>query len=583
MNSGNRSEFPEKPRIYRPLGLELIFHPLGDCTEKKSATFAEAIRRVLASDKSGEAHLVCPYLSCQVVSHIIHNRVFRLVTDIQACFEAGADEPLATFFEEHMDKVRHMPGVHAKVVTTNRAALLGSANFTRSGLGARDEMGCLIDDVYLVRTLRDWFDSLWYASRPLQKQDVLSSRNRPLRRYDTVGTESICSSKALHHPARSIGWMEPGDVFTSLEHLERDSSEATPSVVTVRREREALVAQLKKLANSRAQANIIVRLLAQALELSGLSLEDGRLHLNFGKRPICVSINQRYVAWCSVEKHIPQFGFILDSSEMANRTIHLLPGSWAGNFLKRGTDDLPTLHVPLEQLSQVSLEVLDSWRRAIRIEVDRRRRDGRPWISGYRKHIRPYLFYVLRDESLREEILQGAFPDDKILPTLLTSTSRVEYECWWLGVNNGPHGHIRLDDMQDFLSNAQKTFTWPIGKSKPKRLYGQMRFGDHVLLWVGHGRNPCWGIIGHARVVHVADDEIVLDEYVRFSSPIAPYPLGQPQETENVKFLRETFGADFVPLGDVMRAVYGTKRTPPITISPVNRAVFQSVLKFTES
>ncbi len=411
MHPESRSALPEGQHAHRPLELELVFHPLGDCTKEESTAFAEATRRVLDADKVGEVHIVCPYLSSQIVSAIVKDRAFRLVTDIQACFDAGADEPLASFFEGHMDKVRHMPGVHAKVVTTKRAALFGSANLTQSGFGARDEMGCLIYDAHLIRTLRDWFDTLWYASRYIRDQDIMLSRHRPPRRHDTFGAESIRCGEIEPQPARSIGWLASRGGFATLERFEHDDGAAAPHETTIPEEREALVAQLKDLAAYHAQADTILGLLAKALDISGLPLDDGRLHLNFGKNPICVNINQRYVAWCSVERRVRQFGFILDSRDVASDATRLLEGSWSGSFRKRGTEDLPTLHVPLAQLSRLPLAVLDSWQRAIRIEVDRRRRDGRPWTSSYRKHMRPYLFGVLRNERLREEILRRAFPD----------------------------------------------------------------------------------------------------------------------------------------------------------------------------
>jgi hypothetical protein len=43
--------------------------------------------------------------------------------------------------------------------------------------------------------------------------------------------------------------------------------------------------------------------------------------------------------------------------------------------------------------------------------------------------------------------------------------------------------------------------------------------------------------------------------------------------------LREVFGEDFTPLGDVMRAVFKTKRTHPITVAAVPTSAFDAVVK----
>mgnify|MGYP006283446973 FL=1 len=566
MNSGSRSAFSEGQRAQCPLDIELVFHPLGDSATGESAAFAEATRRVLDADTAGEVLLVCPYLSSRVVSRIVQDRVFRLVTDMQACFDAGADEPLAAFLEGNLHNVRHMPEVHAKVVCTNQAALLGSANLTQSGFAARDEMGCLIGNASLVRTLREWFDHLWSASRPIRKEDIQLVRHRPPRRHRRRASEAVFSSKTVHMPIRSIGWLVSRAGRLSLPNSKGMGHTPPANQAELREERTELVAQIKALAASRAEADTVLGLLAEALDVAGLPLDDGRLHLNFGKNPICVNINQRYVAWCSVERRIHQFGFILNSEDAATDGTRLLEGSWSGNFRRGGVEDLWTLHVPLAQLSRLPLAVLDSWRRAIRVEVDRRRRDGAPWTSSYRKHTRPYLFYVLSEESLRKEIVGRAFPG-----------------FWWFGVNNGPHGHVRLDDMRSFLTGSQKTFIWPFGRSKPKRLYREMRAGDCVLIWTGHGRDSNWGIIGHAGITHVCEEDLTLDEYVGFPSPIIPYPSRHPQETYEVKLLQEVFGAEFVPLGDVMRAVYGTRRTPPTTISGITEEAFRRILNFADS
>jgi 5-methylcytosine-specific restriction endonuclease McrA len=107
---------------------------------------------------------------------------------------------------------------------------------------------------------------------------------------------------------------------------------------------------------------------------------------------------------------------------------------------------------------------------------------------------------------------------------------------------------------------------------------------DKVLLWTGHNKSSKaekqWGLLGTATIIEVHRDYVLLGEGVRFANPITPYPQGEPQESTEVRFLRDTFGSEFIPLGDVMRAVFGTDRRHPITISQISINIFDSVLSF---
>lgn len=157
-------------------------------------------------------------------------------------------------------------------------------------------------------------------------------------------------------------------------------------------------------------------------------------------------------------------------------------------------------------------------------------------------------------------------------------------QYWWFGVNNGSEGHVALKDVQHILDDDSSTFSWPIGNSRPKTLYGEMRPGDHVLLWTGHNKSPRseprWGLLGTAMIQSVHPDHVVLGGGKRFAAPITPYPRGNPQASAEVCFLRDTFGIDFKPLGDVMCAVFGAKRQSPVTVCRVSEASFQAVLAF---
>lgn len=411
--------------------VQLVFHPVFGTSGQPSTVFADAVSRVLDSALASEIRLVCPYLAHGVVKQLIGKRGFRLVTDFDACFERVEDDRLLDFLADEREFLRHLPDVHAKVICTDAAVFLGSANFTRSGLANRDEMGCIIFDRPLVDQVLNWFEELWNVGQEIQPADIVHIRKHvSTRQRNAAPKPHIIEPQAARSgraTQRSLGWIGELEVSASPVAITGNIDEDIPASDTLA-ERNELVAHVRKLTRSRAEADRVLTLLARALSIADLPVDDARLHLNFGKEAICVVINQRYVAWCSYERRTEQFGFILDDSELSGPMQQQIEGAWAGSFKRRGQNDLPAFHVPLDRINDLPDALLRSWERAIRMEVGRTRKDGSFYTSSYRKHKRPFLYEALTSENLRHEIARRAFPS-----------------FWWFGVNNGSRGHVRLD------------------------------------------------------------------------------------------------------------------------------------------
>ena len=218
----------------------------------------------------------------------------------------------------------------------------------------------------------------------------------------------------------------------------------------------------------------------------------------------------------------------------------------------------------LEHLDAVLLDdVRESWHRAIRAEVTRTTKAGNPPRSGYLRRKRPALHALLIDVDERRAVAASA------------DAAR----SWWLGVNQGSGGHMQIGRVRPFVKGLADRLVWPIGHSKPKRLYVQMRTGDRVLLWMGHGKKEAqWGFLGTAAILEAHEDRIVLGHARPFERVLTPYPRGLPARTDETVFLRERFGEDFAPLGDVMHAVFGTRKRDPITVAEVPQAAFDAVV-----
>ena len=116
---------PKEPPI------TLVFHPI-DRADPPSTAFMDAARAVLSASE-GPLRLVGPYLGHAVLDALIRGRRFRLVTDLDACFGVRADPALVALLEANLSSVRDLDAVHAKVLLSDGAALMGSANFTSPG------------------------------------------------------------------------------------------------------------------------------------------------------------------------------------------------------------------------------------------------------------------------------------------------------------------------------------------------------------------------------------------------------------------------------------------------------------------
>ncbi|HPB99883.1 MAG TPA: phospholipase D-like domain-containing protein, partial [Polyangiaceae bacterium] len=149
---------------------KLVFHPISD--EEPSSVFADAAQDV--SRDATELCIVGPYLGGAVLLPLVEGRKFRLITDLEACFGAGVDEAVLSLLSDHLDSIKNKAGVHAKLVCSSKAALFGSANFTRQGFASRDELGCLIRDPQLLLIVQQWFEDLWLTSDAVDEKALSS-------------------------------------------------------------------------------------------------------------------------------------------------------------------------------------------------------------------------------------------------------------------------------------------------------------------------------------------------------------------------------------------------------------------------
>lgn len=516
--------------------VSLVFHAL----DPDSRTLSPFVQHILSiADGSRDLRIACPYIGLAVLRPVLATaKSWRLLTDAEELLKgkhASQRPEWVRFLAEYREQVRHCRWLHAKVVAGDAAALVGSANLTKRGMGGRQEVGVLVDEPTLVGELHAWFDGLW-------ERCELPSRTT-LESFVSALPEGLLDTNSPQLPNKAPQVQARVFAHTTAEEAPETTGE------------ESLLERLAR-SVSREWINAFLDMCADLLGALGTTSEDPRLATTLPKTErgvLRVNLNRREVL--SAHSHDRMaVGLILPRAvkvppNLSRRIVYeyeFKPASDEKWFAYFSVED-PRLLAPLR----------GSWLSAIADEAARQQER-----SNYRHHHVPAFFGCVTDVSYRRRLLDTAFPS----------------KCWRFGVNNSSGGHMQLRQCRAFLDSPDATLGWPAGNSKPKKLYAEMRQGDRVLLWTGHGKDPGWGLIGTARIREAGPAGVVLANPEPFRRPFTPYPRGQPSETEEVSFLLTAFGDGFDALGDVRRAVGGTQRRPPVTVAAIPSGVFDMVV-----
>ncbi|WP_119071972.1 helicase-related protein [Aggregatilinea lenta] len=107
----------------------------------------------------------------------------RLRQDLEALpldrHYAGMIDELTTFLAQELVQVRYYNGafLHAKAYLTLNAAIVGSSNFTPSGMTRKAELNLVQQNQAVIRDLRqNWFERMWEYSSD-HKQDLIDALN----------------------------------------------------------------------------------------------------------------------------------------------------------------------------------------------------------------------------------------------------------------------------------------------------------------------------------------------------------------------------------------------------------------------
>lgn len=157
--------------------MHLIYHPIE--SQNQISRFDKALLQV--ATKAPILRLASPYIGLSYLTRITEEALdWLLLSDIEAWLQSGNRKHRVRcweFISNNLDRIRHIPNLHAKVAIGNNLLFLGSANFTNTGIQSRTELSVLIDELSIVSEATTWFNDLWKIAAPpvIEEGDALVS------------------------------------------------------------------------------------------------------------------------------------------------------------------------------------------------------------------------------------------------------------------------------------------------------------------------------------------------------------------------------------------------------------------------
>ncbi len=157
--------------------MRLIYHDIE--SKNQISRFDKALLQV--ATKAPILRLASPYIGLSYLMRITEESSdWLLLSDIEAWLQSANRKNRVRcweFIANNLNRIRHIPNLHAKVAIGNNLLFLGSANLTNTGIQSRTELSVLIEEVAIVNEAISWFDDLWKTAAPpvIEEGDALVS------------------------------------------------------------------------------------------------------------------------------------------------------------------------------------------------------------------------------------------------------------------------------------------------------------------------------------------------------------------------------------------------------------------------
>jgi hypothetical protein len=162
--------------------MKLIYHLLDtDGKNIKPSSFGTAINDMV---KNKTIQVACPYITLSYFKNNIVNNCknWELLTDVYDLVKSqqGHSKEIEKFLKENHTKIKHQDGLHAKIIIAEDVALLGSANFTESGIYKNNEMSLVINDIEKINELKEWYKRSWQYAEEIT-EDISINVNKVIK------------------------------------------------------------------------------------------------------------------------------------------------------------------------------------------------------------------------------------------------------------------------------------------------------------------------------------------------------------------------------------------------------------------
>jgi hypothetical protein len=279
--------------------IKLIYHDLNSISGGISP-FDETICEIT---RGRDILLACPYLSISYLYQLIAQcKTLRVITDVEewiASHGPNSRQETQDFIKEHLEHIHHYKDLHAKVIVSKEHALLGSANFTEKGLTRRIEVSVLFERETQVEELRQWFDSIWSQTSPVDVSEMEEYvASLPIMQAEMP--RSVISSEAPKVRAKLASTCK-----NQVKSFSKQNQEGHIRLI-----------ERIRLAPNREWINEYFDLVKELISFTGLTSNDPRLVLSIPSyKKLPVTINYRYVLRAAFFSRKPSTtGFIFGAS-----------------------------------------------------------------------------------------------------------------------------------------------------------------------------------------------------------------------------------------------------------------------------
>lgn len=328
--------------------------------------------------------LVSPYIGLSYLKRLIKiSKSWKLITDFQEWIISHPNKlqrlEICDFIASHLENIKHIPDIHAKVLITDNAAFLGSANFTQKGILERTEMSVSFSETDKVNELKEWFNSLLEISTNYTKKQLFDFVNK---NENIIVQPKIAGLKIPfeHNKRKTI--LVPLDTFLKTdEDFEAD-----------------LIQGIKQTKKDKVWLNRYFDLLKDLFTEYEIDENSQKISMSVTKAfKMPVSIGQRYII-CPRHRR-DAIGLILPLDFKDIITDYPDAAINQSYFYRNNTEEALWVDFDSNIIFSDDPFLLSSWHKAVKTEIDR------TTISGFRQNHNPYYYKVVMDTNYRKKIL----------------------------------------------------------------------------------------------------------------------------------------------------------------------------------